>query len=132
VSLLSESWHAAARIVHCTIEFPFENRSGIKQTVAGVKIDLLVYKFVDGRLFQISAYFDTREFDRMRAPLIDKYGEPWQEEKKPVKLIWWNGCSTIILSRGTISPQVWSTLDFSHDELISIVASRVPDRTEDL
>lgn len=132
-TLLAEPWHAKAGIVHCSIEFPFERLRGeVIPTVAGVAVDLLLYRFVDGHLYRISAYFDTRNFDRIQSAVIDKYGEPVKEDKKPVSLLWWNSSSSINLTRGRISPKEWSTLHFMHDELGKLVQQRVPDRGPDL
>lgn len=131
--LLAEPWHAEAGIIHCTIEFPFERAQGMSgQTVAGVETDLLLYRFVDGALFQILTYFDTGQFELVRHALLDKYGKPVKEERKPISLFWWNGCSSISLSRGRINPKEWSTLNFTHDELFKIVLERSPQSSADL
>jgi hypothetical protein len=126
-SLFADVWHTDAGIVHCSIEFPFERYNGKWcPTIAGTEVDVLLYKFVDGLLFQISAYFDTRRFDSIRYSLADKYGVPVKEDKKPVRLFWWNGISSISLRRGRISPKEWSQLDFTHHKLLQVVTDRTP------
>ena len=126
-TLFSEPWHADAGIVHCSIEFPFERyKDGRIPTVAGVGVDVLLYKFVDGRLYQISAYFDTRNFDGIQRALIEKYGSPVKEDRKPLRFFWWNGISSINLRRGRISPKEWSNLDYTHHELLDRVTERTP------
>ena len=50
--LHGEAWHRQAGIIHARVDNPLEDNS---PTVAGVKTDLLLYQFVDGQLFRISA-----------------------------------------------------------------------------
>lgn len=74
-TLLSEAWHPEAGIIHCSLDFPFERFRGREApTVAGIDVEFLIYRFVDKRLFRISAFFDTRSFDSVRAALIERYG----------------------------------------------------------
>ena len=132
-SLLAESWHTDAGIVHCSLDFPFELYSDRpKPTVAGVDAELLVYKFVDGKMYQISAFFETPSFETVRSALIEKYGEPAKEDKRPAMLFWWNGCSSISLRRGKLNPKQYSHVHFTLDELQSIVLERTPSGSEDL
>ena len=57
--LHGEAWHRRAGIIHARVDNPLEDNS---PTVAGVKTDLLLYQFVDGKLFRISAWFATDLF----------------------------------------------------------------------
>lgn len=133
ITLLSEKWHAEAIIVHCSIEFPFERRNGNWiPTVAEIEMDLLIYKFVDDELFQISGYFDTRNFDLMSYRLQEKYGRPQHESTKPKSALWSNNLSTIRLIRGRISPKEWSILNISRDRLLLKVQTRSPKTSADL
>lgn len=133
VSLLTLPWHANAGIVHCSIDYPFERFQGRPApTVAGVATDFLIYKFVDGSLYQITAFFDTNAFEVVRSALIERYGNPDKEEKKPAFLFWWNGCSSVSLRRGRLNPSEYSHLHFTMDNLMAIVTARAPNRSEDL
>ncbi|MCC6492543.1 MAG: hypothetical protein IT424_05935 [Pirellulales bacterium] len=130
--LLTEPWHSGAGIIHGSPIYPFERFNGKRLTVGGVDVDLLIYKFVDGKLYQIAAYFDTRDFELLRRALVDRYGEPTKEEKKPAHAFWWNGCSSISMRRGKINPQEYSRLLFTSDELMSVVLTRSPKSSDDL
>jgi hypothetical protein len=130
-TLLAEEWHTAANVVHCSIEFPFERTAGMAgPTVAGIEADLLLYKFVDDQLFQISAYFDTRNFEFVRQAVREKYGKPDYHDTKPIHLAWTNGLSRINLIRGRISPKEWSMYHLSHDKLLEIVQERSPKQSD--
>jgi hypothetical protein len=128
-ALRSEPWHAAAGIVHGRVDLPSESNS---PTVAGVKSELLLYHFVDGQLFRMTALFDTEAFHLVRDALEQKQGDPTTEIKDPLELAWANGVSTIRLVRGTMRPKKFSSLHFIHDELQRLAESRLPQRDSDL
>ncbi len=128
-TLWSEPWHAAAGIVTARIELPSE---GTSPTVAGVKSDLFLYHFVDGKLFRMTVLFDTEAFHLVREALAQKQGPPTSENKERLELAWENGASTIRLTRGSMRPKKSSSLLFIHEELQRLAESRTPDRDEDL
>jgi hypothetical protein len=129
MSLWSESWHAAAGIVTGRVELPSEGNS---PTVAGVKSDLFLYHFVDGRLFRMTVLFDTEAFHLVREALVQKQGPPASEIKDPLELGWDNGVYAIRLVRGTMRPKKSSSLIFIHHALQKLAESRTPARDEDL
>jgi hypothetical protein len=63
--LHTEPGMAAVGIVHCRIDLPFES----SPTIAGVNTELLLYQFVDGKLFSIHAQFDTDFFQAIQNSL---------------------------------------------------------------
>lgn len=128
-SLWTEAWHAAAGLVNGRIELPSENAS---PTVAGVKTDLFLYHFVDGKLFRMTALFDTEAFHLVRDALVQKQGPPTSELKEPMELAWENGVSTIRLVRGAMRPKKSSTLLFTYNDLQRLADSRTPQRQTDL
>ena len=128
-SLHIESWQQSAGIVHARIDLPAEDNS---PTVAGVKTELLLYQFVDGRLFRISAHFPTDLFHVVSDALVNKYGLPVQETKEPRQLGWENQLSSIVLTRGTVHPRTPSTLNLVHKELLASADSRTPQASQDI
>src|SRR5262249_35037116 len=87
VDLHSEAWHRHAVIIHARIDNPAEDNS---PTIGGLKTDLLLYHFVDGKLFRISAYFATDQFHVVSEAVLKKYGPPSHEIKQPRQLVWEN------------------------------------------
>ncbi len=128
-ALWSEPWHAAAGLVNGRIDLPAE---GNPPTIAGVKTELMLYHFVDARLYRISAVFDTEAFHLIRDALVAKHGAPTREIKDPMELIWQNAVSTIRLVRGTMRPKKASLLQLVHEELQKLAEARVPRRSADL
>jgi hypothetical protein len=128
-TLWSEPWHAAAGIVHGRVELPSENNS---PTVAGVKTEIFLYHFVDGRLFRMTALFDTEAFHLVREAMVQKYGTPARESKDPMELRWENAASAMYLVRGTMRPKKLSSIVLTHHELQALADSRVPQRETDL
>ncbi|HMO84443.1 MAG TPA: hypothetical protein PKC18_05915 [Lacipirellulaceae bacterium] len=128
-SLWSEPWHAAAGLVTARVELPSENAS---PTVAGVKSDLALYHFVDGKLFRITVLFDTEAFHLVREALVAKQGPPTSETKDPLELAWSNDLATIHLVRGSMRPKKSSSLIYVHHDLQRLAESRTPQRTTDL
>jgi hypothetical protein len=79
-SLQSEPWHRQAGIVHARIDLPAEDNS---PTVAGVKTELLLYQFVDGKLFRIAAFLPTDQFHVVSEAAIKKYAGDVQGARRP-------------------------------------------------
>ena len=117
--LHSEAWHRRAGIIHARVDHPHEDNS---PTVAGVKTDLLLYQFVDGKLFRISAFFATDLFHVVSEAVIQKYGPPTRETKQPRELGWENNVSRIVLTRGTVHPRTPSTLHLVHKQLLKLAS----------
>lgn len=128
-ALWTEPWHAAAGLVTGRVDLPSENAS---PTIAGVKTELLLYHFVDGRLFKISALFDTEAFHLIREAVAGKYGPPASEIREPLEISWQNAVSTIRLVRGTMRPKKASLLQLVHHELQKSAEGRQPKRADDL
>lgn len=121
--LRSLAWHHAAGIVHARIVDPREMSS---PTVAGVPTEILLYQFIDGKLFQITALFGTDGFHLVHEALGEKYGAPVSESTSPRQLVWWTLSATIELTFGRIRPKEPSTLNFYHDALLRLARSRQP------
>jgi hypothetical protein len=127
--LCSQRWHHAAGIVHARIDDPQEMNS---PTIAGVPTDLLLYQFIDGKLFQITALFGTEGFHMAHEALGEKYGPPVSETHQPRQLVWWTMSATIELTFGKIRPREPSVLNFYHDALLRLARSRQPDSALDV
>ena len=78
---------------------------GNSPTIAGVKTELVLYHFVDGRLFRITVLFDTEAIHLIREAIVTKHGLPTSETKEPVEIAWQNAVSTIRLVRGMMRPK---------------------------
>jgi hypothetical protein len=128
-SLESDPWHQAAKIIHARIDLPTENNS---PTVAGVKTELLLYHFIDGKLFRMTAKLPTDQFHLISEAAIKKYGPVTRESHKPRQLIWENAVSTVILTRGTVHPREASVLELIHKQLDELAASRAPSAAADI
>lgn len=127
--LLTEAWHHHAGIVHARIEYPVENRP---PTFAGVEAELLLYQFLDGRLFQVVALFGSEKFPHVAATLRNKYGEAAQENQEPRQLIWKRLASSLELTKGRISPRTPSQLRVYFDDLVAEASSRRPSHGGDI
>jgi hypothetical protein len=128
-SLRTEPWHRQAGIVHARIDLPTEDNS---PTVAGVKTEILLYQFIDGRLFSILAEFPTDKFHVVSDALIKKYG-PWtSESQKPRQLVWENTAASVVLTRGSVHPVESSTLHLVHKQLTAVADSRIPTGEADI
>jgi hypothetical protein len=127
--LHSETWHRRASIVHARIDHPNDDNS---PTIAGVKTDLLLYQFVDGQLFRISAFFATDLFHLVSEAVTKKFGTPAYEAKQPREFGWENAVSRIVLTRGTVHPRTPSTLHLIHKALLEVVESRIPHGAADI
>jgi hypothetical protein len=127
--LHTENWHRRAAIVHARVDHPQEDNS---PTIAGVKTDLLLYYFVDGRLYRISAFFPTDLFHMVSEAVIKKFGPPTRETKQPREFVWENEVSRIILTRGTVHPRTPSMLHLVHMQLLELAESRTPSGAADI
>jgi len=128
-SLRCETWHQAAKIVHARIDLPAEDNS---PTVAGVKTELLLYHFIDGKLFRVTAYLPTDQFHVVSEAAIKKYGPVTREVQRPRQLIWENPLATVLLTRGSVHPREASTLELIHKQLDELAASRAPSAAADI
>ncbi len=128
-SLNSEPWHQAAKIIHARIDLPTENNS---PTVAGVKTELLLYHFIDGKLFRITAYLPTDQFHLVSEAALKKYGPVTREVQKPRQLIWENPLASVVLTRGTVHPREPSVLELVHKQLNEEAGSRAPSAAADI
>jgi hypothetical protein len=127
--LHAQAWHRPAGMVHARIDRPEEENS---PTVAGVKTELLLYQFVDGLLYRISAFFPTDMFHVVSEALTQKYNLPSRETKQPRELIWENPTSLIVLARGTVHPRTASAMHLVHKELSAVAELRAPHGAEDI
>jgi hypothetical protein len=128
-SLHPEPWHRQAGIVNARTDLPTEDNS---PTVAGVKTELLLYQFVDGRLFRIAAYLPTDQFHLVSEAAIKKYGPVTRETHKPRQLVWENPLASVILTRGTVHPREPSILELVYKQLAELAASRTPTGAADI
>lgn len=124
-----QPWHARAGIIHARIDLPSDDNS---PTVAGVKTDLLLYHFIDGQLFRISASFPTDLFHLVSEAAIGKYGPVTSESQKPRQLVWDNALASVVLTRGAVHPPEPSTLHVIHKQLAQLAESRTPKAASDI
>ncbi|TWT42837.1 hypothetical protein [Botrimarina hoheduenensis] len=127
--LHSEAWHAAAGIVHARIELPFENNS---PTVGGVRTSLVLYQFVDERLFQVTAFLPPEGLNQVVQALNIKYGEPQSVNHEPRQMLWWKLNSSIEVSAGRLHPREDAIVRYFHDELLAEASRRRPSGSADL
>lgn len=127
--LMSESWHAGVGIVHARIDLPEENAS---PTIANVATELVIYQFVDGKLFQITGFFSPEGFSKIHAALRERYGEPQHESDSPRVLQWWKDNTSLELINGRIHPLEPGVFRFYHDELLAEASERKPPADLDL
>ncbi len=128
-NLLTERWHAAARIVHGRIEYPHENSP---PTIAGETCELLLYQFLDGNLFQITAFLPPDAVHHLAESLRKKYGPPGSSGGDPQRLTWTRLAACVELTYGKIRPRTPARLRFFSDDLLREAMSRQPKRTDDL
>jgi hypothetical protein len=128
-SLHSEPWHRQAGIVYARVDLPAEDNS---PTVAGIKTELLLYQFVDGKLFRIAASFPTDQFHVVSEAAINKYGPVTRETHRPRQLVWENPLAWIALTRGSVHPRESSVLELVHRELQDLADSRTPTGAADI
>lgn len=128
-SLHAEPWYVKENIINARIDLPAEDNS---PTVAGVKTELLLYQFIDGKLFRIAAKFPTDKFHLVSEAAIKKYGPVTRETQKPRQLIWENPLAWVALTRGTVHPPEPSTIELVHRELQRLADSRTPTSAADI
>jgi hypothetical protein len=128
-SLHSEPWHRQAGIIHARVDLPAEDNS---PTVAGIKTELLLYQFVDGKLFRIAAFFPTDQFHVVSEAALTKFGPVTRDTQKPRQLLWENPLAWIALTRGSVHPRESSVLELVHRELQEIASSRTPTGVADI
>jgi hypothetical protein len=128
-TLLSEPWHRQANIINARVDLPAEDNS---PTVAGVKTELMVYQFIDCRLFRIAAFLPTDQFHLVSEAAINKYGPVTRETQKPRQLVWENPLASVVLTRGSVHPREPSILELIHKQLAELAASRTPSAAADI
>jgi len=128
-SLHSEPWHTQAGIIHARIDLPSENNP---PTVAGVKTELLLYQFLEGKLFRILAQLPTDQFHVISEAALKKYGPTTRQTNQPRQLIWDNPFASIILTRGQVHPREPSMLELVYKQLAEVAASRAPTAAADI
>ncbi len=128
-SLRSEPWHQKAGIIHARVDVPSEDNS---PTVAGVKTELLLYQFVDGKLFRMVALLPTDKFHVFSEAAIKKFGPVTRETQRPRQLVWENPVAWISLTRGSVHPPEASVLELVHRQLHQIADSRTPSGAADI
>lgn len=128
-SLRTEQWHQAAKIIHARVDLPSEDNS---PTVAGVKTELLLYHFVDGKLFRITAYLPTDLFHLVSEAAVKKFGPVTRDTQRPRQLIWETPQASVVLTRGSVHPREPSVLELVHKELDQLAASRAPSAAADI
>lgn len=127
--LMCESWHTAAGIIHARIELPFENNS---PTVGGIRSELVIYQFIDERLFQITAFLPPEGLNQLTQALRVRYGEPQSTNAEERQMHWWKLCSSVEVTTGRMSPREPCVVRYYHDELLAEAAARRPRSTTDL
>lgn len=128
-ALHSEPWHRDAGIIHARIDLPAEDNS---PTVAGVKSELLLYQFIDGKLFRIVAYLPTDQFHVISDAALKKYGPTTRQTSHPRQLVWENPVASVVLTRGSVHPREPSVLELVHKQLAEVAASRTPTGAADI
>ena len=128
-ALWSEPWHVAAGLVNGRVDLPSE---GNPPTIAGVRTELFLYHFVDGKLFRMTVHFDTEAFHMIHEAMLKKQGPPAKENKEKMEVTWDNGVSAIKLVRGTMRPKKASALLYCHHALQKSAEGRAPQRSTDL
>jgi hypothetical protein len=128
-SLRTEPWHEKAGIIHARVDLPAEDNS---PTIAGVKTDLLLYQFIDGKLFRIIAFLPTDKFHLFTEATIKKFGPVTRETQKPRELIWENPVAWVSLTRGLVHPPEPSVLEVVHRQLHQLADSRMPTSAADI
>jgi hypothetical protein len=124
-----EAWHRQANIVHARVDLPAEDNS---PTVAGVKTELLLYQFVDDKLFRIAAFLPTDQFHVVSDAAVKKYGNATRDTPQPRQLVWENALAWVALTRGSVHPRQPSVLELVHRELHELAASRAPTAAADI
>jgi len=106
-----------AGIVCATPIFPYEANDSPPNvpTIAGAPAELLVYKFVDNKLYEVTVFFHHGDFDQVMNAVKAKYGEPAKKDTRTYEnafgakfdggvMIWSNAVSeiTVFERAGTV------------------------------
>lgn len=144
--LLSEEWFQQAGIVTCRLNFLFEEvrrRPGdLQTTVANVQTKILVYHFVDDRLFRITVWLPHDGFADVKSAMVEKFGPPKSLTKEAYQnafgakfdgetLAWDNGSSAAMLAE-RLGDVKTSGLVLVHKQLNETAESRRPKKLQDL
>ena len=101
-------------------------------TVAGVKTELLLYHFIDGKLFRIAAHLPTDQFHVVSEAAIKKYGPAYARNPETAATCVGKPACTVHLTRGTVHPREASILELEHKQLAELAASRAPTAAGDI
>ena len=124
-----EPWYTAAGLVNARLDYPAENSS---PSIAGMPTSLVLYQFVDNKLYQITALFSPESFHELSNALRTRFNDPVDEIQNPRQLQWWTLDSTIALTQGAFNPATPTVLSYCHDKLINEAAARLKDAASDL
>jgi len=111
------------------------------ETVANVPADLM-FAFVDGKLWDISAVFNQTDFETVKKAFTEKFGDPKSSESKVYQnafgatflgqiLTWDNGTSTILLVERNQNLNT-SSVHAEHTALAAIAKARTPKPKPDI
>jgi hypothetical protein len=133
-TLLSETWYDQAGLINCRLDFPYQDLPG--PTIAGVNTDMLIYHFVDGQLYQITAWLPHSGFSEVKNAYVEKLGRPTAEDASTYQnafgakfsgetLTWKNGVSAMLLveRNGSVND---SAIYFVHTALHKKAEGRKP------
>ncbi len=144
-----------AGIVHARTTFPYEDDSRFDHgeylvpnvpTVAGIPTELYVYRFVDGKLYNITIFFHHKNFDKIADAVRAKYGQLRTKETRSYEnsfgakfegevFLWNNAVSELALFERAGSTDK-SLLILTHKELEKAaddnIKRKIKPRTDDL
>jgi hypothetical protein len=128
-TLFEASWHPKAKIVNARITFPFEDYKANNHTptLAGIKADHHLYRFVDDRLYRIEYVFPHSSFAEVQEAMVATYGKAKALTTKEyqnafgakfagVICTWDNGVSGVVLMERSVDLKT-SLLMYIHHEL---------------
>jgi hypothetical protein len=129
-------------LTECQIYWPFEKlQRNAVETIANAPADLM-FQFVDGKLWEISAVFNQKDFETAKKAFIEKLGDPKSNESKVYEnafgatfsgliLGWDNGTSTILLVERNQNLNT-SSIQMDHTALAAIAKARLPKPKSDI
>jgi hypothetical protein len=129
-------------LTECQIYFPFEKAEGkAAETIANAPADLM-FEFVDGKLWGISAVFKQADFETVKKGFTEKFGDPKSSESKMYQnafgatfsgqiLGWNNGTSTILLIERNRNLNT-SSVQMEHTALAAIAKARTSKSKPDM
>jgi len=125
-----------AGIVHARTTFPFEEYGANPNlpTIAGVPVKLFLYRFIDGKLYEMAILFDQNHFAEVSDALKVKYGEPSLVKARTYQnpfgatfdgriVSWGNAVSAMVASERAGQLDT-STLIITHKELKALAEDR--------